>query len=93
MGLSDWFSWLFGEATPMSNDDIADMLIRFVEGKGDDPWEFDDFTSCSQRPEIEPYRHEVAAMRETFPPIDRTRFCNEDGMRRIRVIASEIRDL
>lgn len=76
-----------------TNEEIADLLIRFVEDTGDDPWEFDDFISCSQRPEIMDYRDEIARMCETHPPTEPNTYCDREGMARIRMIAEKIRAL
>ena len=76
-----------------SNEEIADLLIRFLEDSADDPWEFDDFISCSQRDEIEPYRQEIGAIRDIYPPDRPRQYCNHEGMARIREIAAEIRGL
>ncbi|WP_309661809.1 hypothetical protein [Sphingomonas sp.] len=44
----------------MTKAELAEMLERFV---GDAPdcskWEFDDFTSVKQSPELEPYRQRL----------------------------------
>lgn len=77
----------------LSNDEIADLLIRFVEDTVDDPWEFDDFISCSQQPEIEPYRDEIILIRENYPPDQPRHYCNNEGVLRIGEIAKEIRAL
>ena len=74
----------------MKNKHVADMLLRFAEGKAE-PWEFDDFISSRQSGELEQARLELASLPEQYPPGVRTSYCSAAGIVRLREIAEKVR--
>lgn len=74
----------------LTKDEVADLLERFLDDQGDD-WEFDDFISCSQLPEIEPYSCEIAVLPDIYPPPGGRGYCGVLGLQRIKEIVIELR--
>jgi len=76
----------------MKNEQIADMLVRFAEGKTE-PWEFDDFISSRQIGKLEQARLELTSLPEQYPSESGANYCNAAGLARLKEIAEEVRSL
>lgn len=68
----------------------SDVLIQFLNGRAT-PWAFDDLISGSQSEKLGQYRLELARLRDEYPPADGRQYCNQNGLKRIREIAEELR--
>jgi hypothetical protein len=76
----------------MTNNQIADMLVRFVNGSAH-AWEFDDFISSKQTGELDRLRRELTSISEIYPSDQDGQYCNAEGLLRIKEISEKIRYL
>lgn len=71
--------------------EIAEIIMRFVENRSEDELEWDDFVSVREKdPAFEAVRLRCAAVREEFPPKDKRDYCSEAGFNELRRIAASL---
>ena len=77
----------------MTRLDVADLILRFVDGNSE-AHEWDDFVSIRQSDhEIESLRSVCANIPIEFPPNDSLSYCSDAGIRRLRDLAQRISEL
>ena len=82
-----------GASDDMTREEAADILDRFLEGKGDG-WEFSNFVDEYSGDDelIIRVSTEVCHINRDYPPsTGERRYCNEEGMRRIRELEQLLR--
>ncbi|HVU33695.1 MAG TPA: hypothetical protein VHE61_09690 [Opitutaceae bacterium] len=81
------------KASPMAEyERVASVIEAFVAGTGD-AWDWDDLTARRQHdPFLESIRLRCVKVPDTYPPAKAgTAYCNDEGMRVLSGLASEVR--
>jgi hypothetical protein len=74
-----------------TEDEVATLIEDFVNGTGGD-WDWGSFISTRFESEIiNGAQNECLKVAQEFPPTGRIGWCNEQGLERLRAIASELR--
>ena len=72
-------------------DEVANAIEGFVNGTGHQ-WAWDGFTSIRiDDPELEAIRQKCVSMAIEHPPAHPRDYCNQEGMKKMRQMASELR--
>jgi len=73
--------------------EVADIIERFIEGKGSD-WEWDDFISLSiQDPTLDKIRVRCLQLDKEFPPAGPSQYTNENGLKVLREYVRQLREM
>jgi hypothetical protein len=73
--------------------EVADVIERFLDGSGGDPWAWDDFISIPLKdPDLEAVRRRCASIGDEFPPDTPSAYCSPRGMEVLRSIAARLRN-
>lgn len=78
----------------LSNQEVAQILEDFLEGKGS-RWAWDDFTlgMSFEDKNLEEIRSRCVGLSQEFPPDNPNEFCNEQGRNVIRGYVKQLRAL
>lgn len=77
--------------TPAEKKEVAGIILRFVEDRDLDVWEWGEYLSIAENdPELEEIRLRCSAIRDQYPPLNEADYCNEDGMKQLRQIAEKL---
>ena len=72
--------------------EVADLIERFVNGTGTDPWEWDDFVSVPiPDPRLESIRQRCASLADDFPANAPGSYCGPEGENVLRDVIRELR--
>jgi len=75
----------------LSRVEAAEIIERFISGKGDD-YEWDDFTSVPyDDPLLDKIVRECIEIHERFPPDSGRQYCNDRGSQRLAELADQLR--
>ena len=81
------------ELKPTTRRDLADIIERFLDGAGKDPYEWDDFTSIPFKdPELEAVRSEVNEIAWIHQTPARGKWVSERGVAKLRELLQRLRD-
>ena len=84
-------SYLTKRHNRMSPFKIADIIERFIEGKGS-KWDWDDFISSPiNDPNLDKIRIRCSQLRDEFPPIKPGEYTNEEGLIILKQYIIELR--
>ena len=62
---------------------VIQTIRQFLDGTGGD-WDWDDFISCpTGYPELEAVKGFCLSLPSQYPPVQRTDWCNPDGLREL----------
>jgi hypothetical protein len=71
--------------------ELANLIKSFLDGSCGE-WDWDDFTSVKQsNPDIEKIRQRLVNIRDEYPPVKPTEYCNEVGMQEMLAIANQLK--
>ena len=74
-------------------DQVAATIENFVEGRGA-AWDWDDFLSLRiADPRLEAIRERCSGLPEEFPPHEPGHYCGGGGVRVMRALVRELRNL
>lgn len=84
-------SYLTKKHNRKSPSEIADIIERFIEGKGS-KWDWDDFI-CSpvNDPDLDKIRIRCAQLGHEYPPTKPGQYTNEEGIRILKQYVEELK--
>jgi len=71
--------------------EVAEIILRFLEDRSSDPWEWGEYLSIKERdPNLEQIRLFCASIRDYYPPLNPSDYCNDEGLGELRRIARSL---